>query len=186
TRPIGRGRVSSIAASAAHATIRGRENGGFMMTWLMATSAAVLALALGTEATVEERQHASGTVEVNVTPVASGDNGVVYGHITIAKTFAGVLAGTSKGDMWTASTAIEGSAGYVAIEKVEGKLRGQSGSFTLLHQGPMRRGGAHQIRIVVVPESGTGELAGLSGTMTIHIEKSAHFYEFDYTLPASK
>jgi hypothetical protein len=103
--------------------------------------------------------------------------------MSLTKTFAGDLTGTSKGDMWTAETAVQGSAGAVAIEKVEGTLNGRHGAFTLLHQGTMRRGGEFQLRIVVVPESGTGELAGLAGTMAIRIEKGTHFYDFDYTIP---
>jgi len=153
----------------------------FVMTEAIAMSAAALAAALGTGAGADEKRHAGGTFEVTVTPVA-GDNGVASGRMSLTKTFAGDLTGTSKGDMWTAETAVQGSAGAVAIEKVEGTLNGRRGTFTLLHQGTMRRGGEFQQRIVVVPESGTGELAGLAGTMAIRIEKGAHFYDFDYTI----
>ena len=149
-------------------------------------SAAILALALGTGAGVDTHQHATGSFEVKMTPVEGGNNGVANGHLSGAKTFAGDLIGTSKADMWTATTEVEGSAGYVAIEKVEGTLRGRKGTFTLLHQGTMRRGGDYQIRIVVVPESGTGELAGLSGTMAIRHEQGKIFYDFDYSLPPAK
>ena len=148
-------------------------------------SAAILAIALGTGAGVDTHQHATGTFEVKMTPVEGGGNGVASGHLSGAKTFAGDLVGTGQGDMWTATTAVEGSAGYVAIEKIQGTLRGRKGTFTVLHQGTMRRGGDYQIRIVVVPESGTGELTGISGTMTIRIENGAHFYDLDYTLPDS-
>lgn len=150
-------------------------------------SAALLALALGKGAGVDTHQHATGTFEVNMTPVEGGDNGVANGHLSGAKTFAGDLIGTGRGDMWTTMTAVEGSAGYVAIEKIEGTLRGRKGSFTVLHQGTMRRGADYQIRIVIVPESGTGELAGISGTMSIRIDKDGgHFYDVDYSLPPSK
>ncbi len=143
--------------------------------------AAILAAALVTGAGSDEKRRASGTFEVKITRV-SGDNGVASGRMSLAKTFAGDLTGSSKGDMWTAETAVQGSAGYVAIEKVEGTLNGRRGTFTLLHQGTMRRGGELQLRIVVVPESGTGELAGLAGTMAIRIEKGTHFYDIDYTI----
>ena len=146
-------------------------------------SAAILALALGTGAGMDAHQHATGTFEVKMTPIEGGDNGVANGHLRGDKTFAGDLIGTSRGDMWTAVTAVEGSAGYVAIEKIEGTLRGRKGAFTVLHQGTMRRGGDYQMRIVIVPESGTGELTGISGTMSIRIEKGSHFYDVDYTLP---
>jgi Protein of unknown function (DUF3224) len=159
---------------------------------LMALSAAMLALALSTEGTVDtERraktvdsgQHAQGSFEVKVTPVGGAGHGVASGHLALAKTFTGDLIGTSRGDMWTADTAVEGSAGYVAIEKIEGSVRGRKGSFTVIHQGTMRRGGDYQMRLVVVPDSGTDQLMGLSGTMTIRIEKGAHFYDLDYSLP---
>ena len=153
----------------------------FVMTEAIAMSAAVLAAALGTGAGADEKRHARGTFEVKVTPVP-GDNGVASARMSLTKTFAGDLTGTSKGDMWTADTAVQGSAGAVAIEKVEGTLNGRRGTFTLLHQSTMRRGGEFQIRIIVVPESGTGELSGLAGTMAIRIEKGAHFYDFDYAI----
>ncbi len=153
----------------------------FVMTEPIVMSAAVLAVVLGTGAGADEKRHASGTFEVKLTPV-TGDNGVASGRMSGTKTFAGDLTGASKGDMWTAETAVQGSAGYVAIEKVEGTLNGRRGTFTLLHQGTMRRGGEFQLRIVVVPESGTGELAGLAGTMAIRIEKGIHFYDFEYTI----
>jgi hypothetical protein len=149
-------------------------------------SAAILALALGMGAGVNAHQHATGTFEVKMTPVDGGNNGVASGHLSGDKTFAGDLIGTSKGDMWTATTAVEGSAGYVAIERIEGTLRGRKGTFTVLHQGTMRRGGDYQIRIVLVPESGTGELTGISGTMAIRHEPTGLFYDLDYTLPDSK
>jgi hypothetical protein len=150
-------------------------------------SAAILALALGKGAGVDAHQHAAGAFEVKMTPVEGGDNGVAAGHLRGDKTFAGDLTGTSRGDMWTAMTEVEGSAGYVAIEKIEGTLRGRKGTFTVLHQGTMRRGAEYQIRIVIVPESGTGQLKGLSGTMSIRIEKDGgHFYDLDYTLPEGR
>lgn len=157
------------------------------MTKHLVTSAFVVALAFGPGPEVDTKQHATGTFEVKVTPVAGADAGVASGRYTLAKTFAGDLIGTSRADMWTAETAVKGSAGAVAIEKVECTLRGRRGTFTLIHQSTMRRGGDYQMRIIVVPESGTGELEGLEGTMAIRIEKDgAHFYDLDYTLPAPR
>ena len=101
--------------------------------------------------------------------------------MTIDKQFHGDLEATSKGEMLSAVGAVKGSAGYVAIEKVTGKLRGRSGSFVLQHTGTMTRG-APQLSITVVPDSGTGDLVGLTGQMTIHIEAGKHSYEFEYTL----
>jgi len=83
--------------------------------------------------------------------------------------------------MLTAGTSMQGSAGYVAIERVSGKLKGRAGTFVLQHTGIMNRG-APQLTITVVPDSGTGELAGLAGTMAIAIAGGKHSYEFEYTL----
>jgi hypothetical protein len=129
---------------------------------------------------------AKGTFEVKMTPVAMNDkDSLASARLMGDKTFAGDLVGTSKGEMWTADTGVKGSAGYVAIEKVSGSVRGRSGTFTVLHQGTMKGGGGFDMRLVVVPDSGTGELTGLSGSMSIVIEGGKHFYELDYTLPES-
>jgi hypothetical protein len=142
-----------------------------------------LSVGLGTDG-AQAPSRAKGTFDVKLAPVAEeAGTTLASARLKLDKTFQGDLVGTSKGEMWSADTAVKGSAGYVAIEKVSGTLRGRKGSFTLLHQGTMRRGADFQLRIVVVPESGTDELAGLTGTMAIRIEKGAHFYEFDYTLP---
>jgi hypothetical protein len=102
--------------------------------------------------------------------------------MTIAKRLQGDLEGTSAGQMLTGMTGTEGSAGYVAIEEVRGTLHGRSGTFLLQHSGTMRRG-APQLSIAVVPDSGTGQLTGLAGEMTIEIADGVHSYVFEYTLP---
>jgi len=86
--------------------------------------------------------------------------------------------------MLTGGDVAKGSAGYVAIEQVTGVLNGRSGSFILQHNGTMTRG-APQLTVSVVPDSGTGQLSGLAGTMTIKITDGKHFYDFTYTLPES-
>jgi hypothetical protein len=128
--------------------------------------------------------HASGAFEVKLTPQAPDDKteDANLGRMTIEKQFHGDLEGTSKGQMLTAGTGAKGSSGgYVAIEKVSGTLHGRSGSFVLQHGGTMTRG-VPQLLITVVPDSGTGQLAGLAGTMTIKIADGKHSYEFEYTL----
>jgi hypothetical protein len=102
--------------------------------------------------------------------------------MAIDKHYHGELEGQGVGEMLSAMTTTEGSAGYVAIERVSGKLQGRSGSFVVQHTGTMARG-AQALSITVVPDSGTGELAGIAGTMRIRIEERKHFYEFDYVLP---
>lgn len=126
---------------------------------------------------------AAGTFDVTLTPQtpADGAEAPPWGRMAIAKTFHGDLEGTSRGEMLAAMTEVKGSAGYVAVEKVEGTLGGRTGSFFLQHSGLMDRG-APTLVITVVPDSGTGELAGLEGAMTIEITEGKHFYAFEYRL----
>jgi hypothetical protein len=100
----------------------------------------------------------------------------------IDKQFYGGLEAISKGQMLAHNTPIKGSAGYVAMERVEGALHGRSGSFVLQHSGTMARG-EPILSVTVVPDSGTGQLTGLAGRMFIRVTESKHAYEFEYTLP---
>ncbi len=126
---------------------------------------------------------ASGTFEVRLSPQATDDSAeaATLGRMSIDKQFHGDLEATSKGQMLTAGTGVKGSAGYVAIERVSGTLDGHSGTFVLQHSGTMTRG-APQLTITVVPDSGTGQLVGLAGTMVITIADGKHSYEFEYKL----
>lgn len=124
--------------------------------------------------------NAKGTFEVKLTPEESGEGSVV-GRMTIAKGFSGDIVGTSEGLMVMTGTAVQGSAGYVALEKVTGSVNGRSGTFYLQHSGLMRRGEG-QLNIVVVPDSGTDELTGLDGKFGLTITEGKHFYDFEYTL----
>lgn len=125
-------------------------------------------------------ERANGTFKVNLTPQQDGNSSTV-GRMTIEKQFNGDLEATSEGQMLMASTAVQGSAGYVAIEKVTGRLKGRSGSFYLQHNGVMNRG-AGELSVNVLPDSGTDQLTGLKGKMNIIIANGEHSYEFDYTL----
>ena len=131
---------------------------------------------------------ALGTFEVKVGQLPNDEKveGLTVGRNSLAKQFKGGFEGTSKGEMMGVGTAVEGSAGYVAIERMAGTLKGRTGTFLLLHQGTMKKGGDFKLSIVVVPDSGTDGLTGLSGTMTIIIADGKHSYEFDYTLPAAQ
>jgi len=126
--------------------------------------------------------HATGTFEVKLQPQTDENADPTLGRMTIDKQIHGDLEGTSKGQMLTAMTAIKGSAGYVAVERVTGKLKGRSGTFTLQHSATMDRNTPHLL-ITVVPDSGTGELEGITGTFNIKITEGKHFYDFEYTLP---
>jgi Protein of unknown function (DUF3224) len=125
---------------------------------------------------------AIGEFEVNLEPLEFSIKGNIensLGRMSIDKTFSGDLIAQSKGEMLSVITGVKGSAGYVAIELVSGDLGGQYGSFVLQHFATMDRGKQHLI-LEVVPDSGTGHLAGLSGRMSIRIDNGRHFYEFDY------
>jgi hypothetical protein len=128
--------------------------------------------------------HASGTFEVKLVPQTDDKGDASLGRMTIDKQFHGDLEGTSKGQMLTGMTEVKGSAGYVAIEKVNGTLKGRTGTFILQHTGSMNRG-VPQLTITVVPDSGTGQLTGLAGNFGIKITDGKHSYEFEYTLPES-
>src|SRR5580704_15291713 len=122
---------------------------------------------------------ASGTFEVKVNPQASDNVGdPTIARMSIDKQFHGDLEAASKGQMLAAGTDVKGSAGYVAIERVTGALHGRTGGFALIHCGIMTRG-QPQLSVIVVPDSGTGELVGLAGTMAINVGDGQHSYDFD-------
>jgi hypothetical protein len=124
---------------------------------------------------------AKGEFDVKMTPAPDDKSG--FGRMTADKQYHGDLEGTAKGEMlsWLA-TAQQGSGVYVAIESVSGTLRGRTGTFLLHHRGVMTRG-VPDLSIAVVPDSGTGQLAGLAGKMEIVIAGGKHSYDFEYTLP---
>lgn len=126
---------------------------------------------------------ANGTFEVNVIPQPPQDpaDGGNLGRMLLDKHFHGDLEAASQGQMLTGMSDVKGSGVYVAIERVTGTLHGRSGSFILHHLGIMTRG-VPQLDINVVPDSGTGELTGIAGSMNIIIADGKHSYEFAYTL----
>ena len=131
-------------------------------------------------------QHAKGsfTVKRDTLALSEAARPSGLGRMSLDKHFEGDLVAASQGEMISGSGQVKGSAGYVAMEKVTGTLAGKRGSFMLQHTGIMNRG-APTLTITVVPDSGTGELQGLSGRMTIEITDDQHFYGFDYSLDAN-
>jgi hypothetical protein len=126
--------------------------------------------------------HATGPFEVKLTPQPQDPGNTALGRMTIGKQFHGELEAVSQGQMLSAMTATKGSAGYVAMEIVSGTLGGRKGTFVLQHSGTMDRG-QPKLRVTVVPDSGTDQLLGLSGSMNIRIEPGGkHFYDFDYQI----
>jgi hypothetical protein len=129
--------------------------------------------------------HATGAFDVKLAPQALSEvaAGPALGRMSVDKQYHGDLEATGKGEMLTAmSPEIQNSGTYVAVERVEGALQGRKGSFLLHHLGTMNRG-TQQLTISVVPDSGTGDLKGITGTLAIRIENGKHFYDFEYTLP---
>lgn len=130
------------------------------------------------------KQTARGEFDVGIEPADQQQHpdGVSVGRFGLDKRYHGDLEATAEGVMLTAGTAVEGSAAYVAIERVEGSLHGKQGSFVLQHTGTMERG-AQSLKITVVPDSATGELTGLEGRLDIEITEGEHLYTFEYSLP---
>jgi hypothetical protein len=128
--------------------------------------------------------HARGSFEVKVTPQPPqdgvGDPSV--GRMTIEKQFRGDLEGVGRGQMLAMGTAVDGSAGYVAMERVTGSVHGRHGSFALQHSGTLHRG-SPQLSVTIVPDSGTEQLAGIAGRLEIIIANGEHAYVLDYSLP---
>jgi flagellar basal body rod protein FlgG len=123
---------------------------------------------------------AHGTFDVKTIPQEATPETPSLGRLLLDKQFHGDLEAVSAGQMLSAGTAVEGSAVYVAIEQVDGTLHGRRGTFSLHHTGIMTRGKG-ELTISVIPDSGTGELVGLTGKMGINIADGKHSYDFDYS-----
>jgi hypothetical protein len=126
-------------------------------------------------------KHATGTFEVELAPQTPDGGEPTVGRMSIDKQFKGDLDATSTGQMLAVGTDVKDSAGYVAMERVSGTLHGKKGSFALQHSGTMTRG-VPALSVTVVPDSGTGELVGISGRMTIEVAQGKHSYTFDYRI----
>ena len=130
-------------------------------------------------------RRATGSFEVSLEPLSNAEvsSDALLGRLLLTKKFIGDLAASARGQMLSAGTSTRGSAGYVAIDQVTGTLDGRKGSFLLQHSGSMQRG-VPSLSIRVVPDSGTDELAGLTGTLSINVVDGRHFYDFLYSFPA--
>jgi len=125
---------------------------------------------------------AKGSFDVKVTPIPPDPATGRFNRLFLDKQIHGDLEAVSEGEMMGADSPVKGSAGYVAVERVTGTLHGKRGSFVLQHKSTMRKGADFKMDITVVPDSGTDELAGLSGIFTIIFEGKNHLYEFHYTM----
>ncbi|WP_215409005.1 DUF3224 domain-containing protein [Janthinobacterium sp. JC611] len=125
----------------------------------------------------------TGTFDVTLTPETLSDTAAQSGlaRLSLAKRYHGALDASAHGEMLSVRAAVAGSAGYVALERVEGSLDGRHGIFYLQHSGSMTRG-APALSVTVVPDTGTEQLQGLSGSLAIRIEGGKHYYDFTYAI----
>ena len=125
----------------------------------------------------------SGTFDVIIRPEALSDTAAQsgLGRLSLAKRYHGALDASAQGEMLSVRASVAGSAGYVALERVDGSLDGRHGSFYLQHSGSMTRG-APALSVTVVPDTGTGQLQGLTGSLAIRIEEGKHYYDFTYDI----
>jgi hypothetical protein len=172
----------------------GRQNacGSSLMkicAWVFAMVLVMIGLAIPSVAQKEKTvaEHAAGAFDVKMEAQGEPDkaDGITLARYSGDKQYHGDLEGAAKVIMLAAGTEVKGSAGYVAMERVTGTLKGRRGSFVLQHSGTMTRG-EPQLSITVVPDSGTGQLVGLTGKMTIIIAAGKHSYEFEYSLPVGQ
>ena len=125
----------------------------------------------------------TGTFDVTITPETLSDTAAQsgLGRLSLDKRYHGALEASAQGEMLSARASVTGSAGYVALERVEGTLDGRHGSFYLQHSGTMTRG-APALSVTVVPDTGTEQLQGLTGSLAIRIEDGKHYYDFTYDI----
>jgi hypothetical protein len=130
-------------------------------------------------------KRATGSFEVSLQPLSNAEvtSDALLGRLLLTKKFSGDLTASARGQMLSAGTATQGSAGYVAMDHVTGTLDGRKGSFLLQHSGSMNRG-VPTLSILVIPDSGTDELTGIAGTLSINVIGGKHFYDFLYSFPA--
>lgn len=151
----------------------------------------ILALATVGAAPLQTRaaHHAIGTFEVTVTPESQSiapKGGMPTARMGLAKTFSGGMMGTAVGTMLSAGVPKPGNpAAYVAVDQFAGTVDGKAGGFLLLHRATMTRIGGGEMSIVIAPDSGTGALAGIEGTLSIEIKGGVHHYDLRYTLPSN-
>ena len=129
----------------------------------------------------------TGEFEVRMSPETLSDTAAQsgLGRLSLNKRYHGALDASAQGEMLSVRAAVAGSAGYVALERVEGSLDGRHGSFYLQHSGTMTRG-TPKLSVTVVPDTGTQQLEGLTGSLAIRIEGGKHYYDFTYEMPEAQ
>ncbi len=156
----------------------------------MIRAAAALMLVAGTAVSARDdaMHHATGSFEVTITPEAQGpalDGGLPTSRMALHKVFSGGLAGEATGTMLAAGTPGPGkAAAYVALDQVTGTLYGHAGGFVLIHRGTITKAGIADLQVTIAPDSGTGALTGIAGSLTIDPSHGDHHYDLAYTMPA--
>ena len=123
--------------------------------------------------------NAAGTFDVQIAPTGHAPDDSLQ-SLSLAKTYHGDLEATSRGEMLASGGPPSTNGGYVAMERITGKLTGRAGSFSAMQLGTMSTGTVPQITMQIVPGSGTGDLSGLYGTMTIAVTSGQHHYTIHY------
>lgn len=161
------------------------NNGLLLMSCVMVAFGFIFVEAVCAESVhvMEKNMIIKGSFDTEITPVV--DDELDVGRMLIKKTYSGDMNGTGLGQMLSFRVATKGSGAYVAIEHFTGAIGKLKGAFTLQHTGSMHRG-VDSLLVVVVPDSGTGELVGIAGSLQINIVEGKHFYVFDYVLEPSQ
>jgi len=131
-----------------------------------------------------EGMHARGTfsVELEASPPFEEDAGIAFSRVRVDKRFEGTLEAESVVHMLAVMTPVKTSRAYVAVERVVGTLDGREGAFAVTHLG-VQTADEQSLALAIVPDSGTGELEGITGTLSIEFTDGQHFYEIDWSLP---
>ena len=108
-------------------------------------------------------------------------DGPVLARAEVDKTYTGDLDGTS-----VAQLVMAGETSYSAVERVTGRLGGRTGTFVLAHGATTGVGSAEFSPGLVVPGSGTGELAGLTGTVEFRHDEGGARILLRYDVGASE
>lgn len=132
---------------------------------------------------------ASGTftvqsfVPADVTPEPAVTTALPVSVATMEKRFDGEIAGRAVTVFTSAYDQDAGVGTYVAMESFEGSLHGRAGAFGFVHSASTSGSDRSAEFLGVVPESGTGDLAGITGTGGIAVDPDGtHRIWLDYEL----
>ncbi|PXX66311.1 uncharacterized protein DUF3224 [Nocardia tenerifensis] len=135
------------------------------------------------------RMKATGTFSVvsfvptEVVPDPPIETALPVGIAQIEKKFDGEITGRSATLFTAAFDQASGVGTYVAMESFEGALNGVAGTFNFTHSATTSGSDRTAESFVIVPASGTGDLAGIAGTGGLSVDEAGgHHIWFDYEL----